>query len=270
MKTNIKLLLIIISCSISQNNMAQYYMDPMTFGLQMQQQRIMQQYQQQMNNFYYKITPNYRYITTDGKTLTIEIQLNRTTAFSNVKCYINNQSGTNAKNLEHEIFAGNIIVKINETKWKVRCGDKLTINFDNGKSWTHTFGENYSPQDWSRYCQNQLNKAIDDYNLYNQQVKYQSSSSPTYNNSLPNNPYDNTGNQTATNKQNRIIQINSQIAELQRKLVSAQQSLNLYVEWENKEPSVSRAQLVQSARNLVNTYTQQISNLQMEKANLGY
>lgn len=273
MKTNYGirfLLMVIVFTFFSQKNSAQYYnfLDPYSFGLQLQlqqqQQQVIQQINQNMNDFYYNITPNYSYITKDGKTLTIEIQLSRTIAFSNVECRIKH-SGSESRKIDYRTFAGDVIVPVGGSDWVIQSGDVLTVYYDNGKSWSYTFGKDYTPQDWSRYCQNQLNKAIEKYNYKTPAVVNQPSLQ--YSTPVPTNQY-NTGSQTS-NRQ-RASQIDAQISQLQSKMADAQSSLNLYIGWENERPGISTSQMVQSARNLVNTYSQQISSLQMEKAGLGY
>lgn len=273
MKTNYGirfLLMVIVFTSFSQKNSAQYYnfLDPYSFGLQLQlqqqQQQILQQMNQNMNDFYYNITPNYSYITKDGKTLTIEVQLSRTVAFSNVECRINH-SGAESRKIDYRTFSGDVIVPVGGSDWVIQSGDVLTVYYDNGKNWSYTFGEGMSSADWSRFCQNKLNIAIEKYNYKTPTVVNQ----PTlqYTTPVPVNQ-NNNGNQTS-NRQ-RASQIDAQITQLQRKMADAQSSLELYKGWENERPSISTSQMVQSARNLVNTYSQQISNLQMEKASLGY
>lgn len=267
------LIYIFYSCLISQNISAQYYnfMDPYSFGLQLQlqqqQQQLIQQMNQQMNDFYYNITSNYTYTTKDGKTLTIEVMLNRTIAFSNVECRIKHNSSSESRKLEYSTFAGDVIVSVGGSDWNIQCGDVLTVYYDNGKSWSYTFGKDYSPQDWSRFCQNQLNTAIEKYNNKRNPVVV-SQPSLQFNSPVIPSQINNSGNQTS-NRQ-RAAQIDAQISQLQGKLADAQRSLELYTGWENDRPGISTSQMVQSARNLVNTYNQQIYNLQMEKANLGY
>lgn len=264
------LIIIIISSSFSQKNCAQYFMDPYSFGLQLQlqqqQQQIMQQFNQQMNDYYYKITPHFMYLTKDGKALTIEVQLSRTTPFSNVECSIKHNADSESKKLDFRTFAGDVIVPVGGSDWVIQCGDVLTVFYDNGKNWSCAFGKDYTPEDWSRFCQSQLNEAIEEYNSRNQVVVSQPSqqfSSPVAPNQLFN-----SGNQTS-NRQ-RALEIDAQITQLQGKLAEAQGSLELYKGWDDDHPGVSTFQLVQAARTLINTYNQQIYNLQMEKANLGY
>lgn len=80
--------------------------------------------------------------------------------------------------------------------------------------------------------------------------------------------YNNTND--ATQRRLKIQQIDLQINQYQRKLQDAQRSLQLSIELGNKNPSITNSMLQQSQRNLIQTYEQQIANLQNQRSSLSY